>query len=77
MTAQTPIRAHRDEHAPPALDCTRARAGKILDRLAPRVPVPHGFRDPGGFSDACRALARRDQLYRDIFPRIYAKEIGR
>lgn len=60
-----------------AIDRTHVRAVRILNRLAPAVAVPHGFYNPAGFEMATRALGRRSELYRDIFPRIYAKECSR
>lgn len=52
------------------------RATKIVDRVMPRRPTPHGFYDPQGFVENCRYNSQRKRLYWRTYARLRAKAEG-
>lgn len=54
-----------------------ARAGRIVERVMPVKPTPHGFYDPQGFVASCHYSARRNQLYRELIAHLTETEMLR
>lgn len=52
------------------------RARRIVDRVMPKTPTPHGFYDPAGFIAAARYSGERNRLYWRTFARLRAKAEG-
>lgn len=52
------------------------RAQRIVDRVMPAIPTPHGFYDPAGFIAASRHSGERKRLYWRTFARLRAKAEG-